>query len=368
MNFCIILLSVFHYSFNQPPGKFKPDYLRTVAYIYQPLDDATKKDLDKFLGGQSWQALVTGMGRAERDSINKYTIPVSKLRFGGPYTLKQFDSVLTPYHLEIMNAVNRFESRLSNPKLSHQDRIFAFRVLIGLNTALALPLQVTQLPPQDELLKHDIFFLLDRNGSYLKRSLVANMLYNAYKLGIKVEQAKGDDQMINTFMEAGYREAGQQLSGVLNFAFIPSGVHRIGETPVSRTLEPDKDPVYWRYSAMSGFPGGLRNMTKFLNQNLQYPREEWERGIEGTCILTFVVEKDGSLSHIAVEYGVTPNIDIEAVRVMHLSPKWLPGRLNDEGQIVRSDNNIYIDFKIKPGIKREDAFKATPKAVENNKY
>ena len=356
MTFCIIFLSVFSLAVQQQPVKQGPDYLRTVAHIYENLDSVTRKDLDNCLGGRSLQSLVTGMGKTARDSIARYAAPIEKLRFVDSYSRKEFDSVLKPFHLDIMNGINRFERYLSDPVLTRQDKIFALQVLIGLFTAKELPLQITYLQPRDEFLKHDIFF--ERNAHEEQRSLVANMLYPAYRLGVMVKKANGNKRMVDAFIEAGYKAAGNHFAGSLYWAFIPKGVIRIDEPPDSYALEPGKELVYNGYFAHPQFPGGLQVLEKFLNQRLIYPEEEWDKGIDGTCYISIVVEKDGSLSNIKVTHGVTPGIDSEAVRVVRMSPKWLPGHSKFNGRIVRSNSrDIRIEFRIKPGVKREDAFK-----------
>ncbi len=65
-----------------------------------------------------------------------------------------------------------------------------------------------------------------------------------------------------------------------------------------------------------------------MNEHIVYPAEEWEKGIEGTCFVRIVVEKDGTLNHIKAVSHVTQAIDSEVVRVLRLTPKWQPGHLH----------------------------------------
>ena len=60
--------------------------------------------------------------------------------------------------------------------------------------------------------------------------------------------------------------------------------------------------------------------------------------------LSFVVEKDGSLSDIKVLRGVSPKIDIEAIRLMKECPNWIPGMNN--GQPVRVQYNVPVSFTL----------------------
>jgi periplasmic protein TonB len=98
-------------------------------------------------------------------------------------------------------------------------------------------------------------------------------------------------------------------------------------------------------SEMPEFPGGDEARIKFLSQNLVYPRIAVETGIEGKVVLTFVVEKDGSIAHIKLLRGIGASCDEEAERVVALMPKWKPGRQN--GREVRVQINLPIDFVLR---------------------
>jgi TonB family protein len=94
------------------------------------------------------------------------------------------------------------------------------------------------------------------------------------------------------------------------------------------------------------FPGGDLEMYKFIQSNLKYPAYEKNHNIKGTCFLSFVVEKDGSISQTKVLRGV-PNgtaCDNEAVRIVELMPKWNPGKQN--GRAVRVKFNLPVKFTL----------------------
>jgi protein TonB len=66
----------------------------------------------------------------------------------------------------------------------------------------------------------------------------------------------------------------------------------------------------------------------FLRANIRYPFDARENGIEGTVILEFIVNKDGTYRDIKVIRGVCPSIDREAIRVAQKMPRWTPGKQN----------------------------------------
>lgn len=92
------------------------------------------------------------------------------------------------------------------------------------------------------------------------------------------------------------------------------------------------------------FPEGDRAMYEWLGQNIVYPAQAREDGAQGKVVLEFIVEKDGSLSHVRVVRGRHPALDAEAVRVVKKMPKWIPGR--NLGVPVRVTYMLPVTFKL----------------------
>lgn len=93
---------------------------------------------------------------------------------------------------------------------------------------------------------------------------------------------------------------------------------------------------------MPEFPGGEAARIRFLNENIVYPRQAREVGIEGKVFVTFVVEKDGSITGIALLRGIGGGCDEEALKAIKAMPKWKPGRQN--GKEVRVQLNLPVNF------------------------
>lgn len=83
------------------------------------------------------------------------------------------------------------------------------------------------------------------------------------------------------------------------------------------------------------FPGGDGNLMKFINANRQYPKEAYKKGIQGRVTCAFVVNADGSVTHISILRGVEPSLNKEAIRVLSKMPEWTPGRLDGKPVPVR---------------------------------
>jgi len=92
--------------------------------------------------------------------------------------------------------------------------------------------------------------------------------------------------------------------------------------------------------------GGSQGMIEFIQENLEYPMAEKKANIQGTIMMQFIVEKDGSLSDIKAIDTVSggQNLVKEAARVIKLMPKWKPGMQDDKP--VRVYKNVPFYFVI----------------------
>jgi len=110
------------------------------------------------------------------------------------------------------------------------------------------------------------------------------------------------------------------------------------------TQDDSDDTIYEMAEQMAEFPGGTNALMKFLQQKLRYPAAASENGIEGRVAVSFVIEKDGSISNATVVKGVNPALDKEALRVVLSMPKWKPAK--QAGKNVRFKYTVPITFKL----------------------
>src|SRR5690606_33053817 len=80
------------------------------------------------------------------------------------------------------------------------------------------------------------------------------------------------------------------------------------------------------------FPGGLNKFYQFVGNNYRAPEEE---GVKGRVFVTFVVEKDGSLTDITVVRDIGYGSGAEAISILKKSPRWIPGEQNVKKVRVR---------------------------------
>ena len=93
------------------------------------------------------------------------------------------------------------------------------------------------------------------------------------------------------------------------------------------------------------FPGGVEAMYKYLAQNIKYPQLARENNITGRVYVTFVVEKDGSVTGVRVLRDIGGGCGQEAIRVIKSMPKWTPGK--QRGKNVRVQYNLPVNFSLK---------------------
>ncbi len=106
----------------------------------------------------------------------------------------------------------------------------------------------------------------------------------------------------------------------------------------------DSLPVFTVVEQMPEFPGGDQARNKFLAENIRYPQQALESSIQGTTYVSFIVEPDGNISHVLILKGIGGGCDEEAIRVIRMLPRWIPGRQN--GKAVRVQYNMPVYFKI----------------------
>lgn len=108
--------------------------------------------------------------------------------------------------------------------------------------------------------------------------------------------------------------------------------------------KPVEEKVFDVVEQMPQFPGGDAALFEYLSTHIKYPTIAEENGVHGRVIVTFVVERDGSITDVKVVKSVDPSLDKEASRVVAGMPKWIPGKQN--GSAVRVKYNVPVTFRL----------------------
>ncbi|MFA9213403.1 MAG: energy transducer TonB [Candidatus Methylacidiphilales bacterium] len=116
----------------------------------------------------------------------------------------------------------------------------------------------------------------------------------------------------------------------------------IAQTPVKEI--DSLEEVIIMAEQMPSFVGGEDSLYSFLYQQIVYPKLAKENQIEGRVILSFIVEKDGSLTNFEVLKKMGWGCDEEAIRILKLTSKWMPGKMM--GKVKRVKFTLPILFRL----------------------
>ena len=120
----------------------------------------------------------------------------------------------------------------------------------------------------------------------------------------------------------------------------------IAETAPSKMkadVKPDATGAYKNVDFIPSFPGGYKGLQKYFDDNLEYPTDAQDNGVEGTVRIGFTVDENGKLMNPTIEgnnegYG----LDEEALRVVRKMPIWVPGKIN--GKAVKTKFTLPVRF------------------------
>ena len=129
-----------------------------------------------------------------------------------------------------------------------------------------------------------------------------------------------------------------------------------------KSQAPGEEDVYMVVEESPEFPGGTNALMGYLRDNMVIPDSCRENNIQGRVLVTFIVEKDGSITKPVVVKSVNHLLDAEALRLVSAMPKWKPGRQNGQAQRVKF--TIPVNFRLDYYKNRTKAT-ATESAVED---
>jgi TonB family protein len=117
----------------------------------------------------------------------------------------------------------------------------------------------------------------------------------------------------------------------------------IGDDLMSGQEGTASDEPFFLVEVMPSFKGGgLEKFRDWIQKTTNYPQSAIDRKLKGKVILTFIVEKDGTVSNVTVVQGVDPQLDDAAVKAISKSPRWTPGL--QRGEPVRVRYSIPLNF------------------------
>jgi bla regulator protein blaR1 len=140
-------------------------------------------------------------------------------------------------------------------------------------------------------------------------------------------------------------------------SFIDSSNNLTEQSVVLDTIPPDgSSEVFQVVEEMPRFPGcedqpeevrkncSMKRMLGHIYTNIKYPLAAKEAGTQGTVVVSFIVEKDGSISNPEIARSIGSGCDEEVLRVVSTMPNFIPGK--QRGKNVRVKFNLPVKFKL----------------------
>lgn len=156
----------------------------------------------------------------------------------------------------------------------------------------------------------------------------------------QTDQLLGEQININTEISQNMGETGYTI-------ILPADTikpKQVQKKPKTQKEEVDGETVFTVVENPPQFTGGEEARMNYMIKSIKYPEEARKKGIQGTVYVTFVIEKDGSVSGVKVLRGIGGGCDEEAVRVISGMPNWTPG--TQRGKPVRVQFNMPLKFTL----------------------
>ena len=144
----------------------------------------------------------------------------------------------------------------------------------------------------------------------------------------------------------------------LDYVLVVSNRNMRGEDYLVRSAE-NEELVFVAVEKMPEFPDGEKALLKYIAENVNYPVEAVEKGLQGRVSCVFTIKEDGSVGNVRVARGVDPLLDDEAVRVISSLPKFIPGE--QRGKKVAVEYSLPVWFRL-----NNDAPPVAPDSINKN--
>lgn len=191
-------------------------------------------------------------------------------------------------------------------------------------------------------LKHNLHYPPAEKEKGIQGKVVVGFVIEKDGVVSNVEVKRGigeecDAEAVRVVKEMPNWEPGKQSGIVVRMGMVLPISFKIVEPPIDTT-------IYTMVEKMPTFPGGEFKMYEFLAMNIRYPQRARQDGYSGTVYVRFIVEPDGTITNIEVAKGVGGGCSEEAVRVVKMMPKWIPGEAF--GKKVRVTYTLPVNFRL----------------------
>ena len=132
--------------------------------------------------------------------------------------------------------------------------------------------------------------------------------------------------------------------GIIFLAFMAMVLSMSAQVNKATSSQTDSSRIFVDYEENAQFPGGDMACKKWMQEHIKYPESCRSDSIQGRVLVSFIVERDGSLDSIKVVRSPDPALSEEVIRLVSEMPRWKPARYYNK--TIRSRYTLPIVFKL----------------------
>ena len=132
--------------------------------------------------------------------------------------------------------------------------------------------------------------------------------------------------------------------GFIFLAFMAMVLSMSAQVNKAISAQRDSSRIFVEYEENAQFPGGEKACFKWMEEHIKYPEGCSANSPQGRVIVSFIIEKDGSIDSIKVFRSPDPALSEEAVRLVSEMPRWKPARYNNK--TIRQRYFLPIIFRL----------------------
>ena len=230
--------------------------------------------------------------------------------------------------------VSPIEGMVSEPESKGMENYLTGQAAMEENRQNAATMEILKTPVAGNRLPADATYYVD--GEKMERGIAVRRIVDGREVVLITRKGENGKETV-TVVGSSKNDAVDEAKALLR----KEGVQQLN---VKNEGANDNDSIYNVVSENASFPGGDVALSDWMRKNMKYPEECRKQGIQGRVVISFVVNKDGSIVDLETVRSPHPALAEEGLRVVKSMPKWKPAK--EGGKVVRSRFNIPIVFKL----------------------
>ena len=249
--------------------------------------------------------------------------------------------------------VSPIEGMVSEPESKGMENYLTGQAAMEENRQNAATMEILKAPVAGNRLPADATYYVD--GEKMERGIAVRRIVDGREVVLITRKGEDGKETV-TVVGSSKNDAVDEAKALLR----KEGVQKLD---VKKEGVNDNDSIYNVVSENASFPGGDVAAYNWITKNMTYPEECRKKGIQGRVVISFVVNKDGSIVDAEVVRSPHPALAAEGLRVIRSMPKWKPAK--EGGKVVRSRFNIPIMFRVNKDKLSEPAQPQKPQSPQS---